>query len=73
MIKVQRPSQVYQQGILKLPEKLAPWDAPILPDLSRLPQSSWITKWLEAAPSPPGLLKLHVGRVLSEGQLPSPC
>lgn len=54
VIKVQGPSQVYQQGILKLPKKLAPWDAPILPDLSRLPQSSWITKWLEAAPSPPG-------------------
>ena len=54
VIKVQGPGQVYQQGILKLPKKLVPGDAAILPDLSRLPQSSWITKWLEAAPSPPG-------------------
>lgn len=54
MIKVQGPCQVYQQGILKLPKKLAPGDLPILPDLSRLPQPSWITKWLKAAPSSSG-------------------
>ena len=54
VIKVQGPCQVYQQGILKLPKKLAPGDAPILPDLFRLPQPSWITQWLEAALSPSG-------------------
>lgn len=54
MIKVQGPYQVYQQGILKLPKKLVPGDAPILPDLSWLPQPSWITNWLKAAPSPSG-------------------